>query len=681
MTDEVLQVGGVDVITVTETIVELVEIGIQGPPGASGPGLALKGDLADVSELPTDANQNDAYIIGSDIWAWAVFEWLNLGPAGVPGEPGEPGEPGAQGIQGIQGIQGAQGLQGIQGDPGEPGSTPTWDDLTGKPSTFPPSTHSHAISDVTDLQDELDAKEPSITKATGYAKWTGSAWSFSNETYMQTSHDANAVTAAAISNWNTAFGWGDHAAAGYTSNLGTVTSVAALTLGTTGTDVSSSVATGTSTPVITLNVPTASASNRGALSAADWSTFNGKQAALGFTAANVANNLSDLTDAGTARTSLGLGTLATQSGTFSGTSSGTNTGDQATITGNAGTATALQTSRTIDGIAFDGTANITVIAPGTVAATSKATPVDADSMPLVDSAASNVLKKVTWANIKATLKTYFDTLYPLRANNLSDLANAGTARTNLGLGTLATQNGTFSGISSGTNTGDQTTVTGNAGTATALATARTIDGVSFDGTANITVVAPATFAATSKSSPVDADSIPLVDSAASNVLKKLTWDNIKATLKTYFDTLYATLASNTFTGAQIYSDQVLSRGMTKDMGMVFLDKGNSSTTAQTIDYTVASHQKLTVTGAFVMNAVTNWPPTGNTGELLLELVNGASSAITWTMSGTTQKWWKPDGTSVSTYAASGYTFAASGTDWLLLWSTDAGTTTNIKVMR
>lgn len=38
---------------------------------------------------------------------------------------------------------------------------------------------------------------------------------------------------------------------------------------------------------------------------------------------------------------------------------------------------------------------------------------------------------------------------------------------------------------SGTNTGDQTSVTGNAGTATALQTARTIQGVSFDGTANI----------------------------------------------------------------------------------------------------------------------------------------------------------------------------------------------------
>jgi hypothetical protein len=65
-----------------------------------------------------------------------------------------------------------------------------------------------------------------------------------------------------------------------TFNVGTVTSVAALTLGTSGTDLSSSVANGTTTPVITLNVPTASAANRGALSAADWTTFNNKQNAL-----------------------------------------------------------------------------------------------------------------------------------------------------------------------------------------------------------------------------------------------------------------------------------------------------------------------------------------------------------------------------------------------------------------
>jgi len=64
------------------------------------------------------------------------------------------------------------------------------------------------------------------------------------------------------------------------SGVGTVTSVAALTIGTSGTDLSSSVANSTTTPVITLNVPTASATNRGALSSADWTTFNGKQAAL-----------------------------------------------------------------------------------------------------------------------------------------------------------------------------------------------------------------------------------------------------------------------------------------------------------------------------------------------------------------------------------------------------------------
>ncbi len=60
------------------------------------------------------------------------------------------------------------------------------------------------------------------------------------------------------------------------STLGTVTSVAALTIGTSGTDLSSTVANSTTTPVITLNVPTASATNRGALSAADWTTFNNK---------------------------------------------------------------------------------------------------------------------------------------------------------------------------------------------------------------------------------------------------------------------------------------------------------------------------------------------------------------------------------------------------------------------
>lgn len=56
-----------------------------------------------------------------------------------------------------------------------------------------------------------------------------------------------------------------------------------------------------------------------------------------------------------------------------------------------------------------------VVASGTFAkeihaATSKATPVDADELGIWDSVTAT-LNKLTWANLKATLKTYFDTLY------------------------------------------------------------------------------------------------------------------------------------------------------------------------------------------------------------------------------------------------------------------------------
>jgi hypothetical protein len=63
------------------------------------------------------------------------------------------------------------------------------------------------------------------------------------------------------------------------------------------------------------------------------------------------------------------------------------------------------------------------------AKTAKTTPVDADTMPMTDSAASNVLKKVTWANIKATLKTYLDTLYQPLDSDLTTIAGL-TATTN-----------------------------------------------------------------------------------------------------------------------------------------------------------------------------------------------------------------------------------------------------------
>ena len=52
--------------------------------------------------------------------------------------------------------------------------------------------------------------------------------------------------------------------------------------------------------------------------------------------------------------------------------------------------------------------NAAVLAATITAATSKTTPVDADELPITDSAASYVLKKLTWANLKATLATWLD---------------------------------------------------------------------------------------------------------------------------------------------------------------------------------------------------------------------------------------------------------------------------------
>jgi hypothetical protein len=104
-----------------------------------------------------------------------------------------------------------------------------------------------------------------------------------------------------------------------TGTGGTVTSVAALTLGTSGTDLSSTVANGTTTPVITLNVPTASASNRGALSAADWTTFNNKgSGSVTSVAASVPSFLSisgsPITTSGTLAITLSGTALPTTSG-------------------------------------------------------------------------------------------------------------------------------------------------------------------------------------------------------------------------------------------------------------------------------------------------------------------------------------------------------------------------------
>ena len=153
---------------------------------------------------------------------------------------------------------------------------------------------------------------------------------------------------------------------------------------------------------------------------------------------------------------------------------------------------------------------------------------------------------------------------------------------------------------------------GHTGTASTLA--------GFDASGVATLIAQSTYVpettttigalingATDKTTPVDADYLGLMDSAASNILKKLSWANLKAGIKAYYDSVAAT-----FTNKRIQP------------------RVSSTTSAASVtpDLSSASVYIFTAQAAgFTINAPTGTPIAGETFEIIL--VTAAAQALTF----------------------------------------------------
>lgn len=340
-----------------------------------------------------------------------------------------------------------------------------------------------------------------------------------------------------------------------------------------------------------------------------------------------------------------------------------NVDNTADVNKNVATAATLTTARNIDGIAFNGSADIAVIGPATAAATTKVSIADTDTVPLSDSAASNALKKITWSGIKANLKVYFDTLYPAETVT--------TIKTALGITTL-----------SGSNTGDQTiTLTGDvtgSGTGSFAATVAA-GAITLAKMANITS-GGIIYRKTAGSGAPEVQTLATLKTdlglTGTNSGDQTTIVGITGT-KDQFDAA-VTDADLAILGANDFADTVQQRALLKDCAVVAVDLGNSGTSTVTFDYTAGSKQKVTATGNHTF-AFSNWPPTGNEGYMCVDFINYGAYTIT----PPTVTWTNPDGTettSLSTHftalaAAGGRSgFTASGITKAIFWSADAGTT-------
>lgn len=114
-----------------------------------------------------------------------------------------------------------------------------------------------------------------------------------------------------------------------------------------------------------------------------------------------------------------------------------------------------------------------------------------------------------------------------------------------------------------------------------------------------------------------------------------------------------------------------------DAVTIFTSKGSQSGGTQVFDLNTCDMWGMTVAGSLTVS-ITNWPASGILGELCLELVNAGAHVITWPAG---IRWVKADGSFTTDFATSGQTLQSAGTDFILFWTRDGGSTVWAKVLR
>ncbi len=100
--------------------------------------------------------------------------------------------------------------------------------------------------------------------------------------------------------------------------------------------------------------------------------------------------------------------------------------------------------------------------------------------------------------------------------------------------------------------------------------------------------------AEAKTTPIDADMVPVMDTADSNKMRKMSWENVKATLKAYFDGLYVDdiVVTAPADGQLLVRDQTA--GYWENTANVTLDDATTTLATNTNDLTIACGTDKTV---------------------------------------------------------------------------------------